>query len=90
MSSPYRSTHPISPTRRRSQQQHTENLNTSVNIATAFSNSKNGSYSTGQSRRLFDSVDNEEDEDDDDNVDYLDIRNINHEAIKNDPELRSK
>jgi hypothetical protein len=90
MSSPYRSTHAFSPTRRGNRQQHAEPLGTSVNIATAFSNSKNGSFSTRQSRGLFDSVANEENEEEDDNMDYLDIRNINHEAIKNDPELRGK
>lgn len=87
MTSPYSSTRPFTPSRRDNQQQLNENLGTSVNIATAFSNTKNGSPRS--SRELFDTIVNEE-EDDDEYMNYLDIRNINHEAIKNDLELRGK
>ncbi|KAK4509959.1 uncharacterized protein ATC70_008109 [Mucor velutinosus] len=52
-------------------------MGTSVNRATAFSNSKNNNYNFRIS----------EDEDIG-TTDFLDISNIDHEAIRNDPELR--
>ncbi|KAI8641387.1 UNC-like C-terminal-domain-containing protein [Parasitella parasitica] len=77
MSSPYRSTHSFSPvpSPRDRLPQHTESLGTSVNIATAFSASRSSGYS-----QLNRSSEEE--------ADYLDINKIDHEAIKNDPELR--
>ncbi|CEP19982.1 hypothetical protein [Parasitella parasitica] len=78
MASPYRSTHTFSPvpSPRDKHTQHTESIGTSVNIATAFSASRNSGYN-----HVNRSSEEEEE-------DYLDINKIDHEAIRNDPELR--
>jgi hypothetical protein len=79
MSSSYRSTHifsPISSPRNK----HTEIVGTSANIATSFSASRNSD---------FNSLNRNSGEEQEDN-NYLDINNIDHEAIRNDPELRGK
>ncbi|GAN07259.1 SUN domain-containing protein 2 [Mucor ambiguus] len=80
MYSPYRSTHAFSPTisPRHKHTQHANNMGTSVNIATAFSNSRSNSNHNFR---------HSEDEDNG-TTDFLDISSIDHEAIRNDPELR--
>ncbi|KAL7308774.1 hypothetical protein PS15m_011939 [Mucor circinelloides] len=50
-------------------------MGASVNTATAFSNLRNDNYRHSE-------------DEDNGNTDYLDISNIDHEAIRNDPELR--
>lgn len=79
MYSPYRSTHVFSPARspRDKHTHHTENMGASVNTATAFSNLRNDNYRHSE-------------DEDNGNTDYLDISSIDHEAIRNDPELRGK
>lgn len=79
MYSPYRSTHVFSPTRspRDRHAQHADSMGTSVNTATAFSNARNNHYRHAE-------------DEDNGTTDYLDISSIDHEAIRNDPELRGK
>lgn len=52
-------------------------MGASVNTATAFSNLRNDNYRHSE-------------DEDNGNTDYLDISSIDHEAIRNDPELRGK
>lgn len=87
MSSPYRSAHIFSPisSPRDKNTKHTESIGTSVNIATAFSASRNNGFNP-----LNRNPAEEDDEEEDNNNNYLDINNIDHEAIRNDPELRGK
>lgn len=79
MFSPYRSTHVFSPTRS-PRDRHADDMGTSVNRAAAFSNARSNSHHH-----------NRHSEDEDNGAtDFLDISSIDHEAIRNDPELRGK
>jgi hypothetical protein len=84
MSSPYRTQHIFSSKSPESRHTHSDAADTSVNIATAIHNSKRSNNGTS----YYASPSNKDTREK--TVDVLDIRKIDHEAIRNDPDLKSE
>lgn len=84
MTSPYRTQHTFSVRSPDSTRKYNDSSDTSVNIATAIHNSKRGENGTSYYASPSSKFAREK------TVDVLDIRNIDHDVIRNDPDLRSK